>query len=71
MLTLYFFSINIDVTNTIDLRTWFYVKNKQKSVKNETCCMRQIKKIFLKENIFSGHTHSPKTNFDIKRIEIL
>ena len=33
MLTRYFFSTNIDVTNTADLRTWIYVKNKQKSLK--------------------------------------
>ena len=66
-----FFVYQHDVTNTVDLRTWFYVKNKQKSVKNETCCMLQIKKIFLKENIFSGLTHSPESKFDIKRIKIL
>ena len=33
--------------------------------------MLQIKKIFLKENIFSGLTHSPESKFDIKRIKIL
>ena len=33
MLTRNFFSTNINVTNTADLRTWIYVKNKQKSVK--------------------------------------
>ena len=43
MLAHYFFSINIEVTNTADLRTKCYVKNKQKSVKNETFCMLQIK----------------------------
>ena len=46
MLIRYSFSINIDVTNTAYLRTWFDVKNKQKSVKNETCSMPQIKKVF-------------------------
>ena len=33
MLTRNFFSTNINVTNTVDLGTWIYVKNKQKSVK--------------------------------------
>ena len=33
MLTRNFFSTNINVTNTADLRTWIYVKNKQESVK--------------------------------------
>ena len=41
-----FFLYQHDVTNTTNLRTWFYVKNKQKSVNNETCCMPQIRKYF-------------------------
>lgn len=69
MLTHLFF-INVVVSNTTDLRKWFYVKNEQKSVKNETC-MPQIKKIFLKENILSAQTHNLYSNFDIKIIEIL
>ena len=47
------------------------MKNKQKSVKNETFYMPQIKKVFLKEIIFSGQTHSPESNFNIQIIEIL
>ena len=27
--------------------------------------------MFLKENILSGQAHSPESNFDIKRVEIL
>ena len=46
ILTRYFFSMNIDVRNTADLRIWFYVKSKQKTVNNETSCMSQIKKLF-------------------------
>ena len=34
-----------------------------------TACRK--KKIFLKENVFSGQTYSPESNFDIQRIEIL
>ena len=71
MLTRYFFSINISVVNTADLRTWFYVKNKLKNVKNKTFYMPQIKKVFLKENIFSGQTHSSESNFNIQIIIIL
>ena len=59
------------VTAIADLGVLFYVKNKQKSEKNETCCTPKIKEIFLKQNIFSGQTHSPEFNFDIKRIVIL
>ena len=43
---IFFFCTNIEVTNTADLRTWFYMKNKQKGLGNENCCMPQIKKHF-------------------------
>ena len=54
MLTRYSFSIKIDVTNTANLRKWFYVKNKQKGVKNQICCMPQIKKYLKMKICFLG-----------------
>ena len=55
MLARYFFSHQRRRhTNTAELSTRFFVKTEQKSVKNKTCCMPQIKKYFYRKVYYLG-----------------
>ena len=46
-------------TNTAELGARFFVKTEQKSVKNKTCCMPQIKKYFYRKIYYLGKAIAP------------